>query len=152
MVDTEQLNEDTNEMDFDELLIDHVGECGRYQKFICLCLAATGIPCAFATMELVFLTITPPHWCDVGSISPAMASLNESTFMKLTIPDTHKEDSYIPNKCLQYDRNYMNATESDISEWLCFGNDSRTAGCSSWTFKPGHIDNTLVTEVGTTRR
>ena len=143
----EKDDDDHIDMDFDRLLIDHVGECGLYQKLVVICLALTGIPCAFTTLEMVFLNMIPDHYCDVGPVSSAMSALNESTFLRLTIPDATTEESYTPHSCIQYDRNYLNATETDINEWMIGGGTTENSTCRKWIFEDGRVSDTIVTEV-----
>ena len=120
---------------------------------IVMSLALMGIPCAFTTMEMVFLTLTPEHWCDVGPMSPAMQALNYSTRMYLSIPNAEEDrDSYVPEKCSQYDRDYENATEADIDFWMSVSSRGNvttdTIQCSSWVYDENRVGNTLAMEVG----
>ena len=54
-------------LSFDEVLIRHVGQCGRYQVGVCLLLSLVAISNAFYIMDVVFITAAPASYrCDVS--------------------------------------------------------------------------------------
>ena len=139
-----------DEMEFDRLLTDYVGQGGRYQMCIAILLALSGFPCSFSMMEMVFLNLAPTHYCDVTPLSPALAAMNQSELMYLSIPNAVESgDGYEPEACFQYDRNYAEATEDDIESWMTDGANSttKTSSCSTWAYEESRIDDTITTKV-----
>ena len=141
--------DDIVEVEFDRLLKDYVGEGGRYQMSMAILLAWTAFPCSLAMMELVFLNLAPTHYCDVTPLSSALSALNNSELMYLSIPNKVAfGDGYEPEVCVQYDRNYTEATIEDIQRWRTDeANYTKTITCSSWTYEESRIDDTITTEV-----
>ena len=138
---------ETAEMEFDQLLTDYVGQNGRYQMCIATLLAFTSIPMALSLMEIVFLNLAPTYYCDVTPLSPALSALNLSELMYLSIPNAVAAgDGYEPESCIQYDRNYAEATEDDIERWR--GSEAtKTIYCSKWMYEKSRIDDTITTKV-----
>ena len=141
------------EIEFDRLLTDYLGQNGRYQMWIAILLTFTSVPCAFSMMEIVFLNLVPAHYCDVTPLSSALSALNQSELMYLSIPNAvASDDGYEPSACIQYDRNYAEATEDDIERWRRDEtNSTKTIYCSTWTYEESRIDDTITTEVSSWR-
>ena len=54
-------------LSFDEVLVRHVGQCGRYQIGVCLLLSLVAISNAFYIMDVVFVTAAPASYrCDIS--------------------------------------------------------------------------------------
>lgn len=63
-----QQNEKVPLMDFDDLL-PHIGEFGRYQKILFLCMIPFAFFVAFIYFSQIFITLVPEqHWCDVPEL------------------------------------------------------------------------------------
>lgn len=55
-------------MDFDDLL-PHIGEFGRYQKILFLCMIPFAFFVAFIYFSQIFITLVPEeHWCNVPEL------------------------------------------------------------------------------------
>ena len=62
-------------LSFDEVLVRHVGQCGRYQIGVCLLLSLVAISNAFYIMDVVFITAAPASYrCDVSKNGTLMSS------------------------------------------------------------------------------
>lgn len=56
-------------IDFDDLL-PHIGEFGRYQKILFLCMIPFAFFVAFVYFSQIFITLVPDeHWCNVPELS-----------------------------------------------------------------------------------
>ena len=55
-------------MDYDDLLRDHVGEFGLYQRFIFVLVSLSGILTAYTNLGIVFIAAAPEHWCHVDEL------------------------------------------------------------------------------------
>ena len=135
-------------MDYNYLLTNYIGEGGRYQMAIAFILMLTSVPGSFSAMEMVFFNLVPSHWCDIGTLSPALSALNQSQVMYLSIPNAHETvNEYEPKPCVQYDRNYADATADDIEGWIVNGNSTKTTSCNKWTYEESRLDDTITTKV-----
>lgn len=55
-------------IDFDDLL-PHIGEFGRYQKILFLCMIPFAFFVAFVYFSQIFITLVPEeHWCNVPEL------------------------------------------------------------------------------------
>ena len=62
-------------LSFDEVLVRHVGQCGRYQVGVCLLLSLVAISNAFYILDAVFIAANPAaHRCDVSNNGTVMSS------------------------------------------------------------------------------
>lgn len=134
------INENTkNIVDFDDLL-PHIGEFGRYQKFLFLCMIPFAFFVAFVYFSQIFMTLVPEeHWCHV----PELDHLNIEDRLALSIP-IEADGSY--SKCMQYNVNFTevlnNATIIADPTWPV------SACKSGWNFNFTEIPyETLATEL-----
>ncbi|XP_064546341.1 carcinine transporter [Drosophila montana] len=85
-------------IDFDDLL-PLIGEFGRYQKILFLCMIPFSFFVAFVYFSQIFLTLIPEqHWCHV----PELDALDVEARLALSIPMVKGEY----NNCYMYDVNY----------------------------------------------
>ena len=84
-------------MDYDDLLKLHVGEFGRYQRFVVVLVALTCVPGVINSLNIVFLAAVPDHLC--RSPSAAHLNLSREDLLHLTTPTKDQQ-------CSQYDQNY----------------------------------------------
>ncbi|KAH8364750.1 hypothetical protein KR084_011176 [Drosophila pseudotakahashii] len=85
-------------MDFDDIL-PLIGEFGRYQKLLFICMIPFSFFVAFVYFSQIFLTLIPEqHWCHV----PELDALDVEARLALSIPMTKGEY----NNCYMYDVNY----------------------------------------------
>ncbi|XP_017071445.1 beta-alanine transporter isoform X1 [Drosophila eugracilis] len=89
---------DPPSMDFDDIL-PLIGEFGRYQKLLFICMIPFSFFVAFVYFSQIFLTLIPEqHWCHV----PELDGLDVEARLALSIPMTNGEY----NNCYMYDVNY----------------------------------------------
>ncbi|BFF99404.1 organic cation transporter protein [Drosophila madeirensis] len=85
-------------IDFDDLL-PLIGEFGRYQKILFICMIPFSFFVAFVYFSQIFLTLIPEqHWCHV----PELDGLDVEARLALSIPMMNGEY----NNCYMYDVNY----------------------------------------------
>ncbi|KAH8270129.1 hypothetical protein KR018_004307 [Drosophila ironensis] len=89
---------DAPSLDFDDIL-PMIGEFGRYQKLLFICMIPFSFFVAFVYFSQIFLTLIPEqHWCHV----PELESLDVEARLALSIPMVNGEY----NNCYMYDVNY----------------------------------------------
>uniref|UniRef100_A0A336K3J5 CSON009535 protein n=1 Tax=Culicoides sonorensis TaxID=179676 RepID=A0A336K3J5_CULSO len=94
-------------MDFDDLL-PHIGEFGRYQKILFLCMIPFAFFVAFVYFSQIFITLVPEeHWCNV----PELADLSVEERLNYAIPKD-AEGNY--HKCLMYAVNFTEMREKGL--------------------------------------
>ncbi|XP_017137337.1 organic cation transporter protein isoform X1 [Drosophila miranda] len=85
-------------IDFDDIL-PLIGEFGRYQKILFICMIPFSFFVAFVYFSQIFLTLIPEqHWCHV----PELDGLDVEARLALSIPMMNGEY----NNCYMYDVNY----------------------------------------------
>ena len=134
-------------MEFDDILIDHIGEFGWYQAgLLCLRILVT-FPLAWHVMGMVFLSGVPDHWCSVNQLNDLNVTLD--TILNVSIPWEEKDGQIRRSQCRVFDRNYDNVTEADVTQWVSQTNRSLTPNrkCQSWTYDSSEYTNTITTEV-----
>lgn len=82
-------------------VLQHIGEFGIYQKFLCVALIGTinGL-CALSFATQIFSLITPDHWCwnsDVAALEEQLP-LSRVDTKKFSIPVISTGEFYNPNK------------------------------------------------------
>ncbi len=83
---------------FDDLLIQHLGQFGRYQKWLCFLLSLIGIPVAFNNMEIVFLAAVPDFWCQPADV-PVLKDLPQDIVYNVTMPWMYKDENIVRDNC-----------------------------------------------------
>lgn len=69
---------------FDDLLKEHIGECGRWQKvFVCI-LGIQGIISPMLNLDTVFTVARPPSWCHIAQ--PPTSPLSRDEWLNRTVP------------------------------------------------------------------
>ena len=71
-------------MEFEEVLQKHVGQFGRFQKFILLFIAIEELFMAFHMLSPVFLVAEPKHHCHIPELT--ITNLSSEELLDLTIP------------------------------------------------------------------
>ena len=75
-------------LSFDEVLVRHVGQCGRYQMGVCLLLSLVAISNAFYIMDVVIITAAPASdRCDVSN-KGTVTSLDMGQMLTVTSSET----------------------------------------------------------------
>ena len=91
-------------MDFDDLLINYVGEFGKYQVILYFLLCLVGIPFAVNNLGIVFLSDTPNHWCREPGLD--RFNISEEARWNLTLPLEEKDGEWSFSKCNRYQRDF----------------------------------------------
>ena len=71
-------------MYFDDLLTDHLGEFGRYQKVVFVLYSLIAVFQGFHNLGIVFLGGVPDHWCAVPQVSVCQYSMNYNNSKRIT--------------------------------------------------------------------
>ncbi|XP_055378688.1 solute carrier family 22 member 13-like isoform X2 [Condylostylus longicornis] len=126
-------------IDFDDLL-PHIGEFGRYQKILFLCMIPFAFFVAFVYFSQIFITLVPEqHWCHI----PELDHLSVEERLALSIP-FDVDGSY--SKCMQYNVNFTevlnNGTKIADPSWPI------TSCKNGWSFNFTEIPyETLATQL-----
>ena len=129
---------------YDDLLVHHVGEFSRYQKYIYFGVCIIAIAAAFNNMGIVFIAGTPEHWCHIPELDHL--NLTDHSLRNLTIP---KNDEGVYESCWMYDRNYTSWGEEDVRKCMEKGcSQNSTVYCpSGWTYSTEEYTSTVVSQV-----
>ncbi|KAJ2944014.1 hypothetical protein O0L34_g8340 [Tuta absoluta] len=131
-------NEETDPL---ELVLQHVGEWGRYQKLLFLGMMPFGSFFAFVYFVQMFVVATPQsHWCRV----PELEHLDQELRRNLTAPLDAKDWEW--DRCQTYDANW---THVSLTLTPPHPNTSKIQCNSGWEFQLGDIPyHTVVSERG----
>ena len=155
-------------MEFDDVLSEHVGEFGRYQKGVCLLLTLVGVSNAFYVMDIVFMTAMPEHWCKtpltlnkggmaeaavLSNMSAAHANLTSEEVFWLTVPMEDQDGQLVPSSCQIYDdadENLRNALTTNLSTLhkVRTSTNGSSSFCSQWDYGESQFSNGIVKQVG----
>ncbi|KAI5635853.1 sugar transporter domain-containing protein [Phthorimaea operculella] len=131
-------NEDTDAL---ELVLQHVGEWGRYQKLLFLAMMPFGFFFAFVYFVQMFVAATPQsHWCRV----PELEHLDQELRRNLSAPLGAEDWEW--ERCQTYDVNW---THVSLTLTPPHPNTSKVQCNSGWEFQLGDIPyHTVVSERG----
>lgn len=127
--------------DLDDLL-PIVGEFGRYQRLLLwfVCLPAC-LPCGFCAFNQLFMTDTPPHWCNV----PGLEGLDPPQRRHLGIPKEADNESY--SRCTRYNIDW-GAPEMIMMENLAPNASWEVIPCDhGWEYDQSEITSSVVVDV-----
>ena len=93
-----------SKMDFDELLVKHLGEFKKYQIILYFILSLTSIPSTFNNMSIVFVAGVPNHWCHEPELD--RFNMSDEARWNLTLPLENKDGEWRFSQCQMYDRNF----------------------------------------------
>ena len=136
--------DDEMAMEFEELLINHVGECGRFQKFVVFYAMLFHLFGAFNNMGTVFVAGTPEHWCATPELDHL--DLTEDQTRNLTVPVEEGEYS----QCSMYARNYSGWSMADVMDCVTTGcnQDVEVVPCTQgMAYSTEQYQSTVVSEV-----
>lgn len=124
------------EFDFDNYLRTTLGEFGRYQQFIVwfLCIPACFLS-AYSTLDLVFMSYTPIHVCNVNASVRSHKLSNEMSSRWLMDINNESSVNVVAGEC-DYTVYYQNESM----------NESFKETCRSWTYDRSYFDQTIVTQ------
>ncbi len=151
-------------MKFDDILIDHVGEFGRYQKLIVLIISLTSIVAVFNGIDIVFAGATPKYWCEPPANVRGLQNLTREELFNLTSPLITETDGTLSyDVCQQYDYSGNgNLTYTHVLEDEDAGDANATFGrsinrqvniprtihkCQTWIYDKSQYLSTTVTQV-----
>ncbi|XP_060810346.1 solute carrier family 22 member 3-like isoform X2 [Amyelois transitella] len=140
----EELNKkDHQDDDVLETVLQHVGEMGRYQKWLFLAMLPFGVIFAFVYFVQMFIAATPQrHWCRV----PELQHLDVVTRRNLSVPPSRAGDPFEWERCKTFDANWsqvlltMQPPDPGTPSTPCL---------NGWEFELGDIPyQTVVSERG----
>ena len=132
-------------MNFDTLLVSHLGEFGTYQIMILLLVCSTGISFCFDDLDYVFSGITPPFRCNVPDLNELASNLSFGELTKLTSPTS---TTGVADTCKVYQYNYSHLTVEEAKTLIVSQNMTQYSSekCKSWIFDKEEYVTTIVTE------
>ena len=143
---------------FDEVLVTHVGEFGKYQILRVLLASTVNIFMRMTSMSPVFIADNPSHYCQ----PPApLLNLNcsEQQIRAYAVPIVIAKDGKEDNdKCHLFERNYTTTVEGDVcppnynfTSIKYYGNrraksNEQKAKCDTWHYDTSVYQSTVVTQ------
>ncbi|KAJ2944015.1 hypothetical protein O0L34_g8342 [Tuta absoluta] len=103
----EKLNKNQQDDEYDalEAVLQHIGEFGRYQKFLFACMLPCGFIIAFVYLVQMFIAATPQnHWCRV----PELEHLDQELRRNLSVP--LGADDWEWDRCHTFDANWTHVS------------------------------------------
>ena len=131
------------EMEFDELLTDHVGEFGCFQWFVIVVFCYEWIMSGFVALSPVFVAGVPDHWCDISDNSTS-ATCTSQEIKENLLPQEGRDGKIQHSQCKRYDF-LVNNTSPGCGK--INSSDYIIADCNKWAYDDNLIDETIVTEV-----
>lgn len=125
-------------MDFDQLLIEHVGEFGKYQKFVYFLVCLAAIPTAFNNMEIVFVAGVPDHHCYVEGMYTYNGTDREQ-LINASIPWELKDGKMARSQC------YIHAHNRSIHSSTSAAQPVKEP-CRRWHYDKSVFDATIVSK------
>ncbi|XP_026323618.1 organic cation transporter protein-like [Hyposmocoma kahamanoa] len=121
-----------------EAVLSHVGEMGRYQKWLFVAMAPFGFIFAFVYFVQMFVAATPQtHWCRV----PELEHLDQELRWNLSVPMLESGDY---DRCRTFEANWSHVLETSQPP---HPNTSQVECPHGWEFKLGDIPyHTVVSE------
>ncbi|XP_071955250.1 organic cation transporter protein-like [Antedon mediterranea] len=124
---------------FDDILVNHVGEFGRAQKFYFFLVCLTTIPCAFHSFANTFISGSPKHHCRFEG-----ALKYKDDAIECAIPWDSDQDEW--SKCEEYKQYNITGLNSN-SDFNCTSElDEETECRSGWLYDRNVYGETVVTE------
>ena len=137
-------------MDLDDLLKQHVGQFGRYQKFLFFFIAIEEVFIAFQSMSPVIFLGSPDHWCSTPT--EHLPNCSHEEVLQFSIPRIYQNNKLVYSQCEMYDRNYSMFTDdicpNDVVGDLNTTEEAGTRACQSWSYDHSLYTKTIITEVG----
>ena len=132
-------------MDFDALLMSHIGEFGTYQMVLLLASCSAGIFICLNDLDYIFSGITPPFRCNLQGLNQLASNLSFDELTKLISPTSTRG---VVDACLMYQYNYSDLTVTDAKDIIVSGNLTQYSSekCKSWIYDKEEYVTTMVTE------
>jgi len=136
---TSLIEEPLANLDLDKLLVERLGEFGRYQKLIYFLICLPAALTAGVTLSSVFTEFSPPHRCYVpGCDDPQDPRYDDAfylSFYNFTVPSNR-------SGCEMYDRRDNTTTSCHPSDFSAV----ETEQCERRVFSDSVMRNSLATE------
>ena len=133
-------------MEFDDILVRHVGSIGKYQILFYFFVTSVSIQLALCIFDFAFIADTPDFWCHVPELQTYNFTQEQIEFFVSPLDEHAQCDA-----CLLYVRDYANVSESEIEEFLATNGSSASelvvTDCTDWQFDDSMYTSTVVTEV-----
>ena len=132
-------------MDFDTLLMSHIGEFGTYQMVLILASCSAGIYMCLNNLDYIFSGKTPQFRCDFPGLNQLSSNLSFNELAKLISPNFTRGEV---DACLVYRYNYSDLTVEEARNLMESGNVTQysTQKCKSWIYDKEEHVTTMVTE------
>ena len=132
-------------MNVDNLLVNYIGEIGRFQIFLLLFGCSFTINNTFNTVEYVFTAAAPNFRCDIGQVTSNLQNLSFDNLLALSSP---KNKDGKADACWIRDLNYSNLTTDEARDIIKDGNLTvSTLKCVQWVYSDEEFTETLVSQV-----
>ena len=132
-------------MDFDSLLVNYLGELGKYQVLILLFVASAAVNSSLNNLDYIFTGTVNPFRCDVGDAVNLSSRLAFDELLRLSSPVTPDGD---PNACLFYRYNYSQLTIEEARTRLNMTDrtEIQTEKCYKWIFNQEEHTTTIASD------
>lgn len=129
-------------IDFD-IILSHLGLCGRYQLFLVFIVYYTIVPCGMHQVVAVFISAIPTYRCFIPGIddSDEYSNVSHYDIMNATSPINENYDA-----CTRYKSPPGNCSSGDISCWNTIDINSTVVKCESFVFETTVFASTVATE------
>ena len=138
-------NKEPKIMNFDTLLVSHLGEFGTYQIMIILLVCSAGINTCLNDLDYIFSALTPPFRCNIPGLNQLAFNLSFDELHKLASPIS---TGGVADACLVYQYNYSHLTVEEARILIQSGNMAQfsTEKCKRWIYDKEESVTTIVTE------
>ena len=137
-------------MKFDEILRDHVGEFGKYQRLIIIPIVATCVVVGVLLLEIVLTGQGVDHWCDVPK-PQQLENVSREQWLNETIPWEFGSGEWRRSQCYTYTSDMTNSNGSSSNDGeekdvTSRPNSTELMACTKHEFDQSS-PSTLVSEV-----
>lgn len=119
-----------------------IGEVGKANILLYICLGILGIPCGMQNLGMVFFGATVEYWCDV----PELSHLDPKLMHEISA--VQNADGSM-SRCEIYDLDYSTITNDSLLQWNRTSlNGTSSRKCDTWYFDQSEFKSTVRTRVG----
>ncbi|XP_078580901.1 organic cation transporter protein-like [Branchiostoma floridae x Branchiostoma japonicum] len=134
--------------DFDEVL-QHIGELGPYQIWLCFLVYLPALPCCMHMFSLVFIGATPVHYCATPELDAVLLERNASLAERknVTIPWELTDDVWDYSSCARYNLSgYISANSTAAMTFNMATNLSTTECDAGWEYDRSQFQTSVSIE------
>ena len=131
-------------MDVDNLLVNYIGEIGRFQILLLLFGCSVTFNNSFSSIDYVFTGATPSFRCDIGKVSNNLQNLSFDELSKVSSPQA--KDNKV-DACWIRDFNYSLLTDSEAKEIIAGNTNASVQKCQKWVYSKEEFTETIVSQV-----